>query len=642
VIGISICLFLVTIAVYFRVRSFSFLDYDDPESVTADKYVLPGLTPASIAGVFATTANSNWVPITRISHAIDIQLFGLDGGMHHLMNVVLHSLTVALLFALLNSMTRRPWPSAWVAAVFALHPLHVESVAWITERKDVLSGLFAVLSIWSYIRYIERRTAMRYLIICAFVTLGLMSKPMLVTLPLLFLLLDVWPLERIPDFSWPRVAPLLREKIPLFALSAVFVYITWAVQKASGTVQTLEAFPFPLRVANALVSSVVYIRETLWPADLAVVYPYPRAIPAWEIAIAVAVLAAVTIPVFRAIRARPYLAVGWLWYLVMLVPVIGLVQVGQQAHADRYAYLPMIGLTMMIAYSVPASTTARGGSSPAFFAAGAASCIALAAATWNQTAYWRDGATLFRHAIEVTGGDNYMAHEGLADSLAGDPASLSEAIAQFRQALAIKPGSAFTHANFGSALMNYPGGLAEAVREFRTAIAMDPTLPVPHYNLANALAKSEDWSGASPEYERAIQLNIGEDEASHRLATAHDEFGLALARKERPAEAASQFEAELRIAPGSAEAHNNLGVALSQLGGREEEAIAQFRAAVQIDPRFAPAQLNLGIALAANAGSASEALSHLQIAQEISPNPETDRMIRDLKTREASGQVRAR
>lgn len=565
---------------------------------------------------------------------LDVQFFGLDAGMHHLTNVILHALTVLLLFALLNRMTSRVWSSAWVAAVFALHPLHVESVAWITERKDVLSGLFAMLSIWSYVRYTERPSLARYLTVFVFVTMGLMSKPMLVTLPLLFLLLDIWPLGRLADYSWPRIAPLLREKIPFFALSAVFAYVTYAVQRASGTVQTLEAFPLPLRIENALISSVVYILDTLWPANLAVIYPYPRSIPAWQITIAAAALAVICILTLRAIRTMPYLAVGLFWYLVMLVPAIGLVQVGQQARADRYTYLPMIGLTIMIAWGISATIRAGRRAVVTLSVAGATSCFALGAVAWNQTGYWRDGATLFRHALDVTS-DNYMAHEGLADSLAGDPATLSEAIAQFRKSVAIKPGSAYTHANFGSALMSYPGGLPEAIAELRTAIAMDPSLPAPHFNLANALARSEDWNDAISEYEIAIRLNPELEEATHSLAVAHDEFGLALARKGHPALAISQFESELLILPGSVEAHNNLGVALSQTPGRKTDAITQFQTAVQIDPHFAPAQLNLGIALAASAGNASEALRHLQIAQDIHPDTETDRMIRELKARES-------
>lgn len=554
--------------------------------------------------------------------------------MHHLTNVILHGFTVLLLFALLNRVTRRIWASAWVAAVFALHPLHVESVAWVTERKDVLSGLFAILAIWGYVRYTERPSATRYLTVFVLVTLGLMSKPMLVTLPLLFLLLDIWPLGRITDYSWSRIAPLLREKIPFFALSVLFAYVTYAVQQAAGAVQTLEAFPFPLRVANALVSSVIYIRDTLWPGRLAVIYPFPRAVPAWQILIAAAVLAAISFLAFRTIRTAPYLAVGWLWYLVMLVPAIGLVQVGQQARADRYTYLPMIGLTIMIAWAVPEKIRVRRNAVLALSVAGTASCLVLAALAWNQTGYWRDGATLFRHALDVTS-DNYMAHEGLADSLAGDPATLNEAIAEFRKSLAIRQGSAYTHANFGSALMDSPGRLPEAIAELRTAIAMDPALPAPHFNLANALVRSQDWASAIPEYERAIHLNPELDEATQDLAKAHDEFGLALAQKGRPAEAISQFEAELRILPGSAEAHNNLGVTLAQLPERKDEAVAQFQAAVQIDPRFSPAQLNLGIALAGSGGDVSEALRHLQTAQDLNPSPETDRMIRELKAHQA-------
>jgi tetratricopeptide (TPR) repeat protein len=406
---------------------------------------------------------------------LDCQMFGLRSGWHHLTNVLLHALAVLLLFAFLNRSTGRRWPSAWVALLFALHPLHVESVAWVAERKDSLSAFFGLLALWSYVRYVERPALRRYLLVVLTFGLGLMAKPMLVTLPFLLLLVDVWPLGRVSGRPWSRIAPLLSEKIPLFALSAAAAGATYLVQQAGGAVRSRDAFPLVLRLENALVSYIVYIAKMFWPARLAVFYPYPAEVPAWQAAAAALAIAAVSMLVLRSVRKRPYLAVGWLWYLVTLAPVIGLVQVGAQARADRYTYIPMIGLTIMLAWGAADLLGRVPRAKPAVAVLAAAVCAGCAAITWLQAGYWRDSRTLFQHAVDVTNG-NYLAHHNLGVALAESPADLNQAIAHFQAVLQIKPDYARAHTDLGSALAKLPGRLPDAMAEFRATTSATRSL----------------------------------------------------------------------------------------------------------------------------------------------------------------------
>ncbi len=338
---IYLVLFVTTFAVYVQVRQFDFVNYDDPEYVSKNLHVREGITPAGIAWAFTSGDSANWLPLTRISHMFDAQLFGMRSGFHHLTNVLIHALATLLLFAFLSRATHMRWPSAFVAFVFALHPLHVESVAWIAERKDVLSAFFWFLALWSYVRYAERPGLGRYLLVLLPFCLGLMAKPMIVTLPFVLLLLDVWPLRRAARFG---------KKLPFFALSAAVAITTYLVQRSSGAVKALTVFPIGLRVENALVSYCVYLGKMFWPASLAVFYPYPLTVPVWKYTIAGLAIVSISALAVRLFRAYPYVAVGWFWYLGTLLPVIGLVQVGAQARADRYMYVPMVGLAIILAW----------------------------------------------------------------------------------------------------------------------------------------------------------------------------------------------------------------------------------------------------------------------------------------------------
>jgi tetratricopeptide (TPR) repeat protein len=508
--------------------------------------------------------------------------------------------------------------------------LHVESVAWVAERKDSLSAVFGLLALWSYVRYVERPAPRRYLLVLLAFGLGLMAKPMLVTLPIVLLLVDVWPLGRVSGRSWPRIAPLLREKIPLFAMATAAACATYLVQQAGGAVRSSDAFPLVLRLENALVSCIVYIAKMFWPARLAVFYPYPSEVPAWQAAAAALALAAVSILVLRSLRKRPYLAVGWFWYLVTLAPVIGLVQVGAQARADRYTYIPMIGLTIMLAWGAADLFGRVPRARPAIAALAAATCAGCAVLTWVQAGYWRDSRTLFQHAVDVTEG-NYLAHHNLGVALAETPGALNQAIAHYQAALQIKPDYARAHTDLGSALAKLPGRLPDAMAEFRAALAIDPDLAIPHNNLGNTLAQAGRWSEAISEYQAALRIDPDYADARHNLAEAQYNLGLVLAKADRPFEATVHLEAALRLRPDYPEAHNNLGVVLSQAPGRINEAIAHFQAALRIDPNYADAHVNLGVALSQIPGRIPEAITQLEAAERIQPDAEVRQMIERLK-----------
>lgn len=572
---------VATLAVYAQAMGFDFVNFDDPDYVTRNAHVVHGLTGKGIAWALTSGYGANWFPLTWISHMLDCQFFGLDAGWHHLTNILIHVAASLLLFAFLRRATGARWPSAFVSFLFALHPLHVESVAWIAERKDVLSAAFWFLALWAYVRYSERPDAGRYALVAAAFCCGLMAKPMIVTLPFVLLLLDFWPLRR-------RLR--IREKLPLLGLSAMVAAITFEVQQAAGAVKALDALPLGLRVQNAVISYVWYIWKMLWPSGLAVFYPFPARIAVWETITAGAALAAITIFAVRAARTRPHLAVGWLWFLGTLVPVIGLVQVGMQARADRYLYVPMVGLGIMLAWSAPRVKAMAG--------AGVAVCIGFASVTVVQAGYWRNSESLFRHALEVTT-NNSVAEHNLGAALLTDPARLPEAIAHLEAALRLRPDSARIHSDLGSALAK-SGQLPKAAEEFRAALALEPGAAIVHNNLGNVLAGEGHAAEAIAEYQAALRMDPDYADAKRNLEAVHSDeagshynAGVDFARQGRGQEAVAEFEACLRIDPGNAEAHNNLGVVLSQMPGKLEEAIAHFETAVKLKPDYEDARFNL-------------------------------------------------
>ena len=460
---VSVLLVLMTAVVFARVIGFDFTIYDDDVYVTKNPAVQAGLNRLTLEWAFRTMYNANWHPLTWISYLLDSRLFGIDSHAFHAVNLLLHMANVVLLFLLLRRMTSSLWKSALVAALFAVHPLHVESVAWVAERKDVLSTLFWILTMWAYVRYTERPDTVRQVIVLVLFALGLMAKPMLVTLPLILLLMDYWPLQRLKKV---KTADLIWEKLPMFGLSLASSLMTYKAQQAWGSTIPIRFVPPILRVENALVSYASYIGKMVVPRGLAAFYPYPDKLPLWEVVGSAVLLVGVTLLVLKAARRHPYLAFGWLWYLVTLLPVIGLIQVGSQAMADRYTYVPLIGLFIMAAWlpgqwgnGVMGRWGKRTLPTAAVLIIGA-----LMVCSWMQVGYWRDDITLFERAVGVTK-DNYMMINNLA--VAYDNAGRTEeAVAAYEETIRLCPGLIQPHFNLAAIYYN-AGRFAEAWAEVR-------------------------------------------------------------------------------------------------------------------------------------------------------------------------------
>jgi Flp pilus assembly protein TadD len=552
--------------------------------VTENPRVLAGLTRDGIRWAFTSREVANWHPLTWLSHMADVEWFGTDAGAHHLVNLAFHGANAILLFLVLCRMTRMPWRSGIVAALFAVHPLHVESVAWVAERKDVLSTFFWLLTMGAYARYAERPGLLRYLPVPLLLALGLMSKAMLVTLPFVLLLLDGWPLRRFaPAGGGPPggtgcppagIRRLLAEKAPLLLLSAACSAIAYSAQQASGTVTSLERFPPGTRIANALISYVSYAGKAFWPEPLSVFYPHPGAgIPGWHVAAAAAALAGASALAAWQCRRRPYLAVGWFWYLGTLVPVIGLVQVGFQAMADRYTYVPLIGLSIAGVWGAADIGEALRIPRRALGAAAAAALLAFSVAAHRQAGYWRDSVTLFRHAVEVTRG-NWLAHENLGLAL-GLRGRTVEALGHFRESIRLNPAYDKSFYNCGIALMIL-GRDAEAVACLREAVRIRPEFANARVNLGSALLRS----GAREEGILQLRQVLREDPAN---AAANLNLGLALLEGRNYRESAELFRRYLRVRPGDPRGHMFLGDALSG-EGNAGEAFASYGEALRLSP----------------------------------------------------------
>jgi Flp pilus assembly protein TadD len=560
--AICLFLFLTTVLVYSQVSRFAFLSFDDNQGLLANPQVRDGFSAAGIAWAFTAGYASNWFPVTWFSHMLDFQIFGLDPGWHHLTSVLIHAVSAVLLFALIERMTGRKWESAFVAFVFALHPLHVESVAWVSERKDVLFAFFWFLTTWFYLDFVERRTIGKYLLIVLAFCLGLMSKQMIVTLPFTLLLLDAWPLKRTGSLE-PRpseavsgrrlkpsleaearatIAQLILEKVPLVALSIAASAIAFLAQRKGGAVQSLDAIPLAARAANAAMAYVIYIANFVWPSGLAFFYPFPSRWPAGEVAFAALALVAMSVAVLLAYGKRPYLAVGWFWYLGTLTPVIGLIQVGHQARADRYTYIPLIGISIMVAWAA-AELPRR----PVAILAIAA-CLGWMLATWVQISYWRDSTALYNRAIAVTDA-NYLAHLNLGvDSAAqGD---YQKALRELYTSIEENPDQAHARNSLGGVLYTV-GRKDEAMKQFAQAILLEPNEAEPHCNLGIALVDAGKPDDAIRELNTALRLNPG-------MANAYFGLGRALVAEKRPQEAVQYFLEALRINPNLSQAREEL------------------------------------------------------------------------------------
>ena len=548
---IAVLLVVLILAVFGPVCSFHFTNYDDDTYVPNNPHVNTGLNAENVAWAFTTNHMANWHPVTWISHMLDIQMFGLRPGGHHAVNVLFHAANSVLLFLLFRRMTGAVWPSAFTAALFAVHPLHVESVAWVAERKDVLSAFLGFLTLIGYDAYVKQPTRMRYAWVLASFGLGLMAKPMLVTLPFLLLLLDYWPLKR---FQSDRLLfrefgaclkRLTLEKAPLFALAVASSIITLVVQSRGGGVKPLAAFPLEDRLANAALSYVLYVEKMFWPSGLAVFYPHPVGRwPLWQPLGALAVLAGISILCVILIQRRPYLAVGWFWYLAMLVPVIGIVQVGNQAMADRYTYLPLIGLFAALAWGAAELGAALRVPRTVMAAAACAVVAAFAVASAIQVSYWRDNATLFERALSVTSNNN------------------------------------LAHYNLGLVALEQ-GKRDEAEAHFAEAVRIDPKDADALHNLGNLMAEQKEFGPAMEYYLRAI-------EANPKNASTFSNLGFALVEQQRYDEAIPRFEEAVRLDPALARAQLTLGSLLANKG-RLDEAIGHFKRTLELDPANAQA-----------------------------------------------------
>jgi protein O-mannosyl-transferase len=547
---VSVALAAATAAVYAQVWHHQFVDIDDVKYVPSNPMVSQGLSWQGVRWAFTTGYDSNWFPLTWLSHMLDVQLYGLNAGPHHLTALLLHILNSVLLFGLLHRMTKALGPSAFVAALFALHPLHVESVAWVAERKDVLSTFFFFLTLWAYLNYLQRRGVRRYLLLMILYALGLLSKPMLVTLPFVLLLIDIWPLGRVSlqQLRMRMVWPLVKEKVQLFALALASSAKTYMVQQQGGSMNGLDRISLTLRLENALVSYVAYLRDAIWPARLAVYYPYPVSLPMVWVAGSILCLAGISALTLQLARRHRYLLVGWLWYLGMLVPVIGLVQVGGQSRADRYTYVPLVGILMMVAWGVPDLLARWQQLRKAVPAAAMVVALACAVVARRQVGYWQDPITLWTHTLAVTTG-NFPAHNNLGLALAGQ-GKFDDAVFHYREALRIKPDYAVGHLNLGAALASQ-GKIDEAIATTREAVRIQPDYADAYYNLGVALAFQGKIDEAISEYLEALRMEPGHAER-------HAEVAALLAKTGKIEEARQHYEMALQLNPGDQQARQAL------------------------------------------------------------------------------------
>jgi tetratricopeptide (TPR) repeat protein len=603
----SVALVALNLWIYAAVGRHPFIGFDDPQYVADNRHVATGLTVENVAWALRSGEQGNWHPLTWISHMLDVELFGLNAGAHHLTSVAVHIANSLLLLLLLVALTGARWPSALVAALFAAHPMHVESVAWIAERKDVLSAFFWTTTILAYTAYAGRPSRGTYLAVAALFGAGLMSKPMVVTLPCVLLLLDVWPLGRVAPTLRPAAWwPLVREKLPLFAMMAVASVVTFLVQQQSGAVRTIDALPLWRRVEGALAGYQTYISRLFWPRDMAILYPFPESIPFWQVASAAAGLMLVTWLAIRGAQARPWFLVGWFWFLGTLVPVSGLVQVGSQPFADRFTYIPYTGLFIVLAWGT-AEIVARRRLGGVAAVAAVAIVGVLATTARAQVQHWRDGVTLWTHALAVTE-RNYRAHSALGFALSAEGRD-AEAVVQYEKALAIQPNYAEALANLGG-IRAEQGDLAAATAHLSAALAVDPDFVVALTNLGAVRARQGRFDEARALLGRAREIEP-------HSALVRNGLGDALALEGRLDEARTELQEAIRLQPGLAVAHRNLGMVQGDRG-ELDAAIEAFRRALALEPGHARSHYGLGSVLD-DSGRSDEAVAELQTAVRQDP-----------------------
>lgn len=652
---IAASLALLCMVTYWPVRNFDFVNLDDDLYVYENPHIRDGLTPQSVGWAFAAdllfeTDNADyWAPMTVLSRLLDVSLFGLWPGGHHLMNVLLHALNTALLFLVLWRLTQARWRSAFVAALFAIHPIHVESVAWVTERKDVLAAFFWMLTLHAYVSFCRSPKPSRYALVLVTFALGLMAKPILVTLPAVLLLLDAWPLERVAVQRLKearerrRLGRLVLEKVPLLILSLASAGVTMVAAGRGGSVRSLETISVTARICSTAIGYFLYLGKLAWPADLAVYYPLSNAgVSLVGLTAAIALLTVTVLVGWRFFRL-PYAAVGWFWFLGVLVPVIGIVQVGEQSMADRFAYLPAIGLYIGVVWTLDhlAGRPNASALKPSLTALGSACLVALFVRTTQQVRVWQTSETLFRHAVSVTE-NNYLAHMNLGVELA-QQGRYEEAIAQHRKAVAAHSTYALAHLNLGMALRALDQ-TAEAIGCYRQALAINPVLVSALLNLGAALAEKGEPDEAKAHFAEAsrlapmnpmphvrlafLYLDTGERQKARAAvsqalekplptAAAATNLGVALLRLGETSGAVTVLTQAVNLQPSLVQAQVALGDALRATGEREQ-ATGHYRNALRINPGFTEALVNLGATLL-ELGNCSDAVPFLQAAAERQP-----------------------
>ena len=559
---------ITTFAVYWQMRSHEFIDYDDRVYITENPNVQKGLSLEGLKWAFETTHGANWHPVTWLSHMLDCQLFGLDPVPHHLVNLLLHLANTVLLFLFFNRVTKSFWPGAFIAAVFALHPLHVESVAWIAERKDVLSTFFWLLTMLAYTAYCKKPGIARYTPVILCFALGLMAKPMLVTLPFVLLLLDYWPLKRL------RLSAIT-EKIPLFGLALISCLVTLYAQKAGGAVKSINFLPAGIRIQNAVVSYIAYIAKSFWPAQLAVFYPHPHQFPIWKSTGAALLLICFLLLVIKKAQNNRYLVTGSLFYIITLLPVIGIIQVGDQAMADRYMYIPMTGILIIIAWGVPA-LLAKWQYRKIFMTL----CVTLvltasAVRTYSQVASWETSLTLFEHAINVTQ-NNFLAYCGRGNALL-ELKRFKEAISDYQRVVEICPNYHEVykiHGTLAKALI-IQGKIDQALYHSTKALDIHPDHET-HFSQANVLRHGKQTEKAIFHYRKAIEIKSD-------YAEAHNNLAAVFTLQNKFTDAIEHYERAVNLKPDYIEAHINYGVTLRSMK-KYQEAAGHFKEALRLDP----------------------------------------------------------
>jgi tetratricopeptide (TPR) repeat protein len=558
-------LIVVTFIAFWQVQTHEFVNYDDYRYVIENQHVQAGLTGEGFIWAFKNLDGGFWQPLTWLSHMLDCELYGLNPKGHHFNNLLLHIANTILLFLVLQRMTNAIWKSAFIAALFALHPLHVEPVAWVSGRKDVLSTLFFMITLWTYVLFAERPNVIRYLAVLLFFTLGLMAKSMIITLPFILLLLDYWPLSRFQfknqiqkdtSFCNPNrmisqkpFSHLILEKVPLLILSIIFVILTFIAESHVDALPDLESFPLKTRIANAIISYVSYIGKMFFPKGLSVIYLHPLIFPIWKILISCIILICISIFVIYLAKSHPFFLTGWLWYLITLIPVIGLIQIGSQSMADRYTYIPLIGLFLMVAWGAPKIFFSRWVKRRVIFLVSAIFILLiLIVCTKHQAQVWQNSVTLFEHAIEID------------------------------------PNNVIAHKNLGFVLL-LKGNRKKAIYHLSEAVRIKPDFVSAHYSLANAFYLQNQVEEAIYHYQKVIQINPNYSRPYYHLGNIFFEQG-------KTKKAINYYLKSINIDPNDAKVHNNLGLALKR-DGRIQEALYHFQEALKINPSDMKAHQNI-------------------------------------------------